>query len=334
MNRYFYGSEKLHLLKTLHSASRDDDTETIERLLDQATNDIDIDGTIASQRNEPTALQIACMWGNLSTVRLLLDRGANIEARDKCLQAPLHHASMKNSLEVAQLLLDRGANVEAKDHNLQTPLHFISSRNNVEFAQLLLDRGANIEAKDEELQTPLYHAMNAEYQRGRTQRMDVAVLLLARGADSNANGKHGWRLLHAVCASNNCLAAQMLIDHDATGINAKDDTELTPLHLTCIHGRYQAARLLLNRGATVNSREKNQLTPLHLACSHGHVELARLLLDRQADIEAKTISRGNQLVAGSRCKLRLEDIMQGRADTVVHGMSGQAAGHCMDVIAA
>ena len=65
-----------------------------------------------------------------NTVRLLIDHGAGVTARDESQSTPLHLAS-KSSLgrgEVVQLLIEHGADVTAIDANRRTPLHLASSR--------------------------------------------------------------------------------------------------------------------------------------------------------------------------------------------------------------
>ena len=59
-------------------------------------------------------------------------------------KTPLHFAAFKNSTETAQLLLERGAEIEARDiHNI-TPLHDAALNNSRETVQLLLEHGAEI----------------------------------------------------------------------------------------------------------------------------------------------------------------------------------------------
>ena len=56
--------------------------------------------------------------------RLLLDSGANIEAKDKDGRTPLYHAVLKEYLNVFILLLERGADIEAKDKSNQAPIDY------------------------------------------------------------------------------------------------------------------------------------------------------------------------------------------------------------------
>jgi uncharacterized protein len=62
----------------------------------------------------------------------------------------------------------------------------------------------------------------------------------------------------------------------------------TPLHLAAFFGQLEAARLLLDRRASVSPVSKNSLrnTPLHAASAGGHVPIALLLIDKGADVRA------------------------------------------------
>ena len=87
-------------------------------------------------------LRTAAREGNTGTVELLLDRGANIEAKDRWGQTPLLLAAWRGNTETVELLLDRGANIEAKDIRGLTPLLLAAKEGNTETVELLLDRGA------------------------------------------------------------------------------------------------------------------------------------------------------------------------------------------------
>lgn len=63
----------------------------------------------------------------------------------------------------------------------------------------------------------------------------------------------------------------------------------TPLHLAAFFGKGDAARVLLNKGASVTARSTNQMenTPLHAAAAGKHAEIVKLLLDRGASANAR-----------------------------------------------
>mmetsp|Transcript_44479 Transcript_44479/g.107155 ORF Transcript_44479/g.107155 Transcript_44479/m.107155 type:complete len:100 (-) Transcript_44479:298-597(-) len=58
-------------------------------------------------------LHLAALWNHVEIAKLLLNRGAGIDERNKDDLTPLALASSKGQLEVVRLFLERGANVEA-----------------------------------------------------------------------------------------------------------------------------------------------------------------------------------------------------------------------------
>jgi len=97
-----------------------------------------------------------------SKIKYLIERGADVEAKDNNGNTPLHLAVWSNHIETAKLLIERGADLEAKNKYGQTPLDWASYKDNIELAKLLLDAGADVEAKDVEGRTPLHWACSDE----------------------------------------------------------------------------------------------------------------------------------------------------------------------------
>ena len=64
----------------------------------------------------------------------------------------------RETVEIVRLLIEQGADVTAKDKNLSTPLHLASSAGIPESVQLLIGRGADINAEDMSRRTPLHLA--------------------------------------------------------------------------------------------------------------------------------------------------------------------------------
>ena len=116
-----------------------------------------------------------CEIGQEAVAKLLLDKGAAIEAKDKDGGTPLYIASRYGHEAVAKLLLDNGATIEAKDKDGGTPLYIASRNGHEAVTKLLLDNGAAIEAKNQDGETPLYMASFNGHEA-------VAKLLLDNGA--------------------------------------------------------------------------------------------------------------------------------------------------------
>ncbi|WP_265023236.1 ankyrin repeat domain-containing protein [Wolbachia endosymbiont (group A) of Epistrophe grossularia] len=101
-----------------------------------------------NDKNGNTLLYSAAEIGDLNLVKLLLDNGANIEAKNGEYQAtPLHGAVENYRIDVVKLLLNRGANVNAEDKDNWTPLHYGADTNSPDIVKVLVDAHANLGAK-------------------------------------------------------------------------------------------------------------------------------------------------------------------------------------------
>src|SRR5437588_6208587 len=77
-------------------------------------------------------------------VQLLLHRGTDVNARAKDGSTPLHRATRWGAIEVARILLEHGANVEARDDHDMTPLRCVRARpyDDIYVRNLLAEYGA------------------------------------------------------------------------------------------------------------------------------------------------------------------------------------------------
>ncbi|WZH42152.1 LOW QUALITY PROTEIN: Serine/threonine-protein phosphatase 6 regulatory ankyrin repeat subunit B [Fusarium acuminatum] len=124
-----------------------------------------------------TDLMVASFYGHRVVVKLLLERGAEVEAKDsKHGRTPLSWAAVNGHEATVKLLLDKGADVEAKDKVYGgTPLWWAAENGHEAIVKLLFDKGAGAESKDK------YDAAIAgsrEWARGRRQaaaRQDADV---------------------------------------------------------------------------------------------------------------------------------------------------------------
>ena len=97
---------------------------------------------------------------------------------------PLHWASRAGSLECVKLLLDRGADVDTRNDARRTPLQLASERGKAGAIRLLAGAGAELDTQDRKGRTPLHRATYEGH-------AEAAEALLAAGADSNMLNKNG-----------------------------------------------------------------------------------------------------------------------------------------------
>jgi hypothetical protein len=91
----------------------------------------------------PIPLILAARGGHLGQVKLLLERGADVNARDKETETTaLMVAAQQGHLQVADILLQKSANPNAKDKDGKTAPGEATRYNREDVVKLLKDRGA------------------------------------------------------------------------------------------------------------------------------------------------------------------------------------------------
>ncbi|RNE98605.1 ankyrin [Trypanosoma rangeli] len=151
-----------------------EDSAAIEREFSQENiNFVNADGY--------TPLYYASMKKNVGTrtVEQLLSLGAEVDMKGFDDETPLYIACFNGKIKVVLLLLENGADVNAKNgRDDETPLHVAARIGNCALIALLVERGANLDAQNFRGETPLYLAAKAGFHNAVYQLMNA-------GADVN-----------------------------------------------------------------------------------------------------------------------------------------------------
>ena len=125
----------------------------------------------------------------VKVVRLLVFKGADVNAMDQRGDSPLYNAIWNNN-ELASTLVNflvfNGANVNAVNNNGWTPLHRAVCRGNSNVARLLVSQGAKVNVKNKDGNTPLHFAVKKECTDDTLVRF-----LIDAGADMNTENNDG-----------------------------------------------------------------------------------------------------------------------------------------------
>ncbi|XP_068626122.1 poly [ADP-ribose] polymerase tankyrase-2-like [Battus philenor] len=239
----------------LLEAARTGDVETARSILDsrpRLVNCRDVDG------RHSTPLHFAAGYNRLPLAQLLLQRGADVHAKDKGGLVPLHNACSYGHYEVTELLVSAGAGVNAADLWRFTPLHEAAAKGKADIVRLLLKHGADPTRRNRDGLTPLQLVRAGDSDTADALRGDAALLDAAKRGD--------------LARAKKLITPQNVNCRDSHGRNS------TPLHLAAGYNNLEVAEALLEAGAAVSARDKGGLVPLHNAASYGHLELAALLL--------------------------------------------------------
>jgi ankyrin repeat protein len=110
-----------------------------------------------------TPLYRASEYGQLKAGQLLLDRGADIKARSHksdYFWTPLFRAVLNRHFEYSRMLLKRGAVIDAPDSDSETVLHMAVHWRNTQTVQFLLEHGADVNVRNKDGQTPVQIALD------------------------------------------------------------------------------------------------------------------------------------------------------------------------------
>jgi ankyrin repeat protein len=204
-------------------------------------------------------------------------------------------------LEKVKLLVERGANVNGAAKNRFTPLLVAAAMpGSAGVIEYLIAQGAKLQGprKAQHEATPLAMAVLAH------DAQSVRALLRARAKVDEKMWLIGTLPLTPVAlaaAAEDVRTLEALLEAGAN-VEEPDEDGVTLLGWAAIGGRTEAARVLLRRGANVNAVAKNGFTPLLYAASvdFGDGEMVRLLVDAGADTTAKTPEGATALALAKR----------------------------------
>ncbi|XP_058577559.1 ankyrin-2 isoform X18 [Neofelis nebulosa] len=339
-------------LNALHLAAKEGHVGLVQELLGRGSS---VD---SATKKGNTALHIASLAGQAEVVKVLVKEGANINAQSQNGFTPLYMAAQENHIDVVKYLLENGANQSTATEDGFTPLavalqqghnqavaillendtkgkvrlpalHIAARKDDTKSAALLLqnDHNADVQSKmmvnrtTESGFTPLHIA--AHY-----GNVNVATLLLNRGAAVDFTARNGITPLHVASKRGNTNMVKLLLDRGGQ-IDAKTRDGLTPLHCAARSGHDQVVELLLERGAPLLARTKNGLSPLHMAAQGDHVECVKHLLQHKAPVDDVTLDYLTALHVAAHCghyrvtKLLLDK----RANPNARALRGETALH-------
>jgi ankyrin repeat protein len=233
----------------------------------------------------------------------------------------LHFAAREGALAAVRALADGRADLNVTDPDGITPLYLAIINAHFDVAALLIDRGADVRKGDRAGRTPLFmtadaHSMEWLFSRpipepsGELTAFDVAVRLIAKGADVNAR----------------LTGRPFALHHDSNG-NRNIGEGATAFFKAATTSDIEMMRVLLEHGADPSIATKNGTTPLmalaglnwveisSLGTEDNTIEAMKLLLARGADVNA-TNSEGETAMHGAA---------QRGADRVVSFLAEQGA---------
>ncbi|EDU41188.1 vegetative incompatibility protein HET-E-1 [Pyrenophora tritici-repentis Pt-1C-BFP] len=237
------------------------------------------------------ALQAASAGGYEQVVKTLLNAGAEVNAQGGRHGNALQAASAEGHKQVVKTLLDKGAEVNAQGGHYGNALQAASRKDHEQVVKTLLDQGAEVNA-----QGGYYgNALQAASARGHKQ---VVKTLLDKGAEVNAQGGHYGNALQAASRKDHEQVVKTLLDQGAE-VNAQGGEYGNALYAASWRGHEQVVKTLLDAGAKVNAQGGEYGNALYAASWGGHEQVVKMLLNKGAEVDGQGRYYGNALQAAS-----------------------------------
>ena len=267
-------------------------------------------------------LQQAVAGGSATMAKLLLDKGANVNAVARASTRPasapssvtevtaLQVAVSHGSVPIAWLLLDKGADPNVAYGDGRSPLHAAVGKGSPALVQLLLTKGAKVDAPDADGRQPI----DVAPVNGPTE---IAKLLRGKGASGGPTPADGTAL-HQAVRNHDLAAIGRLLDGGAPVDAPAEGEGLRPLHLAvawvfwderpqAIAGAMDVLKALLVRKADVNAKDARSRGSLSCAIegyAYGRSSWSR---DRQKDA-AGVFNQVAELLAAKGVDVNLPDV--------------------------
>jgi ankyrin repeat protein len=261
----------------------------------------------AARWDGTTALMIASNSGNAEAVKLLLERGAQVNAAESRKgQTALMWAASEGHSEVVQLLIKHGADVKVVSKTGYTALTFAAVKNDAQSVSRLIAAGADPNTK-------LPDGSSALIAAAAFRSTEAAIALVEGGAEVKVADRRGNTPLHTAAQLGDFELVKKLLAKgaDPNARNAKalmrgapaagpfrpPAGEITPLHAAAKAGQLEIMKSLLAAGADPKLKGEDGATLLMQAAGSANVEVVKLAYELDPDVKAVTESRATVMHA-------------------------------------
>lgn len=260
----------------IHEAVEAGDMERVNAILVQNP-----DQMLKKNEKGNTPLHVAAAGGYAAIVRLLLDKGADLQALGEYGFTPLHTALVARQREIVKILIERGADVNALDRFGRPPLIWVPwFTDDVESADLLIQKGADVNFVTVEGASAFNTALYSD-------RRGLIRLFLERGVRLPEDETTIRDYLNSCASSGNMeLFARLL--QAGGNLHFKNRFGGSLLHQAASGGAHEMAEMLIARGLPVDGMDRYGLTPLHIAASKGGKAVVEILMAHDADPDIRS----------------------------------------------
>ena len=261
----------------LRASALDSCPDSIVRLLLEAGADpnLEREGDDLIDQTFRTALQVV---SSPSKATLLLDNGAKVNTVSGWLGTALHcaiYAAKDEAMSLIKLLVDRGADVNQKAENIGSPLCYAARTSDLGSAQLLIHAGADLSSVDLGGHSSLHWAI-CNSKAGK----ELFDYIIGLGADPLLVDRRGCNGLHYAARANNIGALEKILELGPE-VSSVDGFGWTPLHWAAASTRVptKVIKALLRQECNTEMKDRDGRTALDIAMMFDNSESIAILND-------------------------------------------------------
>jgi ankyrin repeat protein len=236
-----------------------------------------------------SGLLVACFNGDLPCVKLLLAHGADPNfgrgPESRYRQSCLAAACTSGDIRIIRLLLDHGAY-----SNSRAALSAATETSDLGILQILLDKGIDPNSERVMDETPLQIAsFNSKHK--------AAELLIQYGAKTDIGGGRFGFPLQSACASYGSVEVVKVLLSNGADVNQRGGAFGTALHTAAFYGDLEMVQYLIAHGADIHAKGVIFDSVMRHAIQNGHTDIFIALFKAGADMETPRGRYGDTLCA-------------------------------------
>lgn len=224
-----------------------------------------------------------CRTGNGDFVSLL-DRGADIDCRDRYGNTPLMIALVNGRTNIAHQLIARSADVHAKSKDGYTPLTLVEYQlDDEDVMKAMLDQCLEKISKDGFRQETYINGATLLMIAAKNRHYDLVKAILNHDVNVNMQSESGETALIWATIGGCPLTVKALLDSGAEPIYSKDGKNFNALTKAASFSNMEAVVVLIENGVDINSTDDYGTTALFVAVANKNATMTSYLLEHGAN---------------------------------------------------
>ncbi|CAF3820120.1 unnamed protein product [Adineta steineri] len=251
-------------------------------------NDLVKKSILNIQDNEGySALNLACLNGNIRMVKYLCEQGSNVNLVDNESHSLIHWITVCEHLDLFDILIQYHAPTHISDVYGAFPIHYASqlcgnndSRKGLGILKKLIDCNVDVNCVDEQKRTPFIWAASGG-------AIDALRVLYKAGANPLHVDKDSLTALHCAATRGHASCSRMLVEIYDCPIEGEDINGCTALFYAISLKHSDVSQILLDLRANTNHQDNRGRTPSHCATLNGNIDCLKQLIKYNANIWIK-----------------------------------------------